>query len=264
MPRASLPVSSPRALRPSGLAGAGARPTTPAPEWSGDAQTAQPGARRRHHRRGQWVASSAHGRSGGGSPRYQPALEQGRGIFALQQLCGPTAYHPGQQTVDTSPLYSKTRNGSLRPARSRVLTSRLQPCFLPGSLLYLGRLPFPQSEVANSPSLTGPRRSKRGIAARGSERGARKGAKNTRVRRPAAQTPPVPTATASSGSPSAPSWPHPVPCLHEALLGSPVCSECLETRGPGSGPQLCPSGGVTLGRWLHLSEPVSFPGKCRF
>lgn len=181
MPRASLPVSSPRALRPSGLAGAGARPNTPAPEWSGDAQTAQPGARRRHHRRGQWVASSAHGRWGG-SPRYQPALEQGRGIFALQQLCGPTAYHPGQQTVDTSPLYSKTRNGSLRPARSRVPTSRPQPCFLPGSLLYLGRLPFPQSEVANSPSLTGPRRSKRGIAARGSERGARKGAKNTGVR----------------------------------------------------------------------------------
>lgn len=89
----------------------------------------------------------------------------------MQQQCGPTAYHPGQQTVDTSPLYSKTRNGSLRPARSRVPTSRPQPCFLPGSLLYLGRLPFPQSEVANSPSLTGPRRSKRGIAARGSERG---------------------------------------------------------------------------------------------
>lgn len=88
LPWASLPVSSPRALRPSGLAGAGARPTTPAPEWSGDAQTAQPGARRRHHRRGQWVASSAHCRSGGVAP-LSASTGAGQGYLCITATMRP-------------------------------------------------------------------------------------------------------------------------------------------------------------------------------
>lgn len=103
MPRASLPVSSPRALRPSGLAGAGARPTTPAPEWSADAQTAQPGARRRHHRRGQWVASSAHCRSGGGRPVISQHWSRAGVSLHYSNYAAPLHTTPGSKLL-TPPL----------------------------------------------------------------------------------------------------------------------------------------------------------------
>lgn len=68
-------------------------PTTPAPEWSGDAQTAQPGARRRHHRRGQWVASSAHCRSGGVAP-LSASTGAGQGYLCIAATMRPRCIPP--------------------------------------------------------------------------------------------------------------------------------------------------------------------------